>query len=152
MIPLSDAISGLRAIKTGLLAQISTRQLIDCCLNCSCSSLDLINYQCISKLDLCSSSDYPNVTSPTCTCMQGTDCNFHITGGRYVTRGDESALLQAVLINPVVASIDASHTSFQVTNTYMCGACTYINHYVHICHENSDFLDSKFISFSFLIN
>ena len=51
-----------------------------------------------------------------------------------MTRGDESALLQAVLINPVVASMDASHTSFQVTNVYMCGACTYINPYVHIMY------------------
>ena len=106
------AINSLHAIKFGTLVQISTRQLTDCCWHCDCSNL--IHYRCISKLGLC--SDYPyNVTSPTCTCMQGTDCDFHITGGRYVTRGNESALLQAVLINPVVASMDASQLSFQVT-------------------------------------
>ena len=112
VVPLSDAINSLHAIKFGTLVQISTRQLTDCCWHCDCSNL--IHYRCISKLGLC--SDYPyNVTSPTCTCMQGTDCDFHITGGRYVTRGNESALLQAVLINPVVASMDASQLSFQVT-------------------------------------
>ena len=110
---LSDAISSLHAILSkDPLVQFSYLQLEVCCWYCNC--FGSANIDCITKLNLCPMSLYPSQPSFQCNCFDEKECTFHVKGMRAVPAGQESALQSAVLISPVMATIDVP-VSMQVS-------------------------------------
>lgn len=104
------SMESLHAIQTGSRVRLSIQEVADCCqprLDCR---------ECIAgKLHgLCSEADYPSSTKA--GQCHSSSCNPAVTisGFHDVLAGNETALEQAVLQNPVIAVIDASHSSFQL--------------------------------------
>lgn len=128
---LADAISSLHAFVSKDLVQFSYEQLLDCCWLCNCSGLVNISYHCITKLNLCPAAQYPSQPASRCKCLHER-CDFHIAGAWIIPPGGEVGLVTAVLISPIMATIDASLPSFQVsskifTDTYTtkCNHCSF---------------------------
>lgn len=121
----TDSVSSLHAIRTGKLVQYSIQEVIDCCSStntpshCTCTAKEGLNIQnlvdCMSKHGgLCPDKDYPQPPPDECMCQNKTCDRFSVSGLKAVPSGNESALAYAVSIEPVMVSVDASHTSFQV--------------------------------------
>lgn len=107
-----EAIQSYYAINTGgRLVRLSVNELSDCC-----GEFENL-YDCILRTNgVCTEADYPSKTG-TChssSCIPAVS----IKGYKNVTSGDENKLQEAVLINPVVALINAGLASFQ---TYRSG-------------------------------
>ena len=113
---LSDAISSLHAFVSKDLVQFSYKQLLNCCWHCNCSGLVNISYNCIKKLKLCPTAQYPSQPASQCKCLVHETCDFHIAGAWIIPPGGEVGLVTAVLISPLMAAIDASLPSFQVSS------------------------------------
>ena len=112
---LSDAISSLHAFVSKDLVQFSYEQLLDCCWHCNCSGLVNISYHCITKLNLCTAAQYPSQPASQCKCLHESECDFHIARAWIIPPGGEVGLVTAVLISPIMATIDASLPSFQAS-------------------------------------
>lgn len=110
---LSDAVSSLNASLSHNLYQFSSRQLFDCCWHCNCSA-GIVSYDCLTSINLCTSALYPSQPDSECQCLDAPACDFYVKGVKSVSTGKERALASAVLASPVLAVIDASHSSFQV--------------------------------------
>ena len=118
----ADALSSVHAIKTGKLVQYSIQEINDCCSPASatapCACTGGLNIQdlvtCIKRRGgLCPAQDYPQ-PSRDCACQNATCDRFSATGLKGVPSGNEADLAFAVSMEPVIALVDASHTSFQV--------------------------------------
>ncbi|XP_062591149.1 procathepsin L-like [Saccostrea cucullata] len=115
-----DSIESMHFIKTGQLIELSIHELVQCCN----TSLVGSEFKCVQKLGgLCDSASYP--FSSTC---QSSKCTpvAKVTGVTAVKHGDEEALKMAVFTQPVLAVIDASHSSFQLyrSGVYYEKACS----------------------------
>lgn len=108
----AECVESYHFIKTGGLVDLSAPEAHDCCTRVDLKTPDI--FGCIHNIGgLCSEAAYPQsrgtCRNDTCTAVA------QVKGGKDVApMGDENALLAAVLINPVMAGIDASHTSFQL--------------------------------------
>lgn len=103
------AVGALWAIKHGHLVYPSLQEFENCCKNIS--AID--SYQCIVNMGgLALQGDYPS-NSSMCLSRQYKPV-MTIQGGKRVPRGDEMALAEAVVGQPVAVVIDASHMSFQL--------------------------------------
>ena len=101
------AIESYHMSKTGRMVALSISELEDCC------PATTSTYECVLRLHgLCSVAQYPARTGKchNSTCRPAAT----ISGYKSVTTGNETALKEAVLINPVTALIDASSESFQL--------------------------------------
>ena len=110
------AVDCFHAIQTGELVLASIEEYVDCCQDGSCFGVlyGKESYTCIVKNGgLASEADY---NSPDHKCLNNTfPPSVKIDGGKFVTPAkNETELAYAVVIEPVVAAIDASHTSFQL--------------------------------------
>ena len=104
-----SAVESFYAIKSGKLAQLSVAEATDCCYT---RFIDDI-FNCFARIGgLCSEASYPKqkgvCDSKSCTPVA------KVTGEVNVQSGNETALEVAVLIQPVLVAVDASHPSFQV--------------------------------------
>ena len=110
------AVDSLHAIQTGTLELGSVDEYVDCCEDGSCDGgiYSLRSYDCIVKIGgLALQNVY---VSPDHKCLNDTfKGELKIEGGKSVTPyRNETALENAVAMQPVVAAIDASHESFQL--------------------------------------
>ena len=110
------AVDSLNAIETGKLELASVEEYVDCCMDGSCMGglYGVSSYTCIVKIGgLALESMY---VSPEHKCLSDEfKPAIKINGGEYVIpRRNETELAYAVAQRPVVAAIDASHTSFQL--------------------------------------
>ncbi|XP_048729360.2 procathepsin L-like [Ostrea edulis] len=104
-----DSIESMHFIKTGKLVELSINELTQCCN----SSLLNEEFACVQKLGgLCDAASYP---SSFASC-QSSKCTpvAKVVDVKKTKRGDEEALKVAVYRQPVLAAIDASHSSFQL--------------------------------------
>ena len=104
-----SAVESFYAIKSGKLVQLSVAEATDCCYT---RFIDDI-FNCFARIGgLCSEASYPKqkgaCDSKSCTPVA------KVTGEVNVQSGNETALEVAVLIQPVLVAVDASHPSFQV--------------------------------------
>lgn len=111
-----STIESLVAIKTGILYDLSEQQLVDCSTsygNQGCNG-GLMDYGFQYSIDnkLCSESDYP-YTQQDGTCNQECTGLVSIHGFSDVQSGNETALLLALLEQPVSVAIEADQIGFQ---------------------------------------
>ena len=97
------------AIKTGKFLDFSEAEATDCCNN---GLFDNI-FDCFAQIGgLCSEASYPKqkgvCDSKSCTPLA------KVNGGVNVQSGNETALEVAVLMQPVLVAVDASHASFEL--------------------------------------
>lgn len=111
---ITDALSSAFSISHGHWIEISKEEIRDCCGHCGRDEPGL-NYECLSKLPLCTKQQYPSDLKCVCSSDVCSNSPYHIKGGKMVQRGNETDLAYAVLINPVVVSVDANRTSFMVS-------------------------------------
>lgn len=111
----TDAICAWHIIKTGLLIDFSSQELIDCCCtnpttNCQCQGYE---WKCVIRIGgLCTEQEYPY--GPTGKCRNNTCTSpLKIHGAKYIQSGNETALQVAIVMQPVATIVDASHASFQ---------------------------------------
>ena len=109
----SDAISSLSAAVSKDLVQFSYRQVFECCWRCDCTASYDIG-DCITKLNLCPTDEYPQQPPSQCQCFNEKECTFRVKGVQSIHSGKETDLLSAVLISPVMAAIDVPE-SLQVS-------------------------------------
>ena len=111
------AVDSFHAIDTKTPLELaSVEEYVDCCHNGSCdgSFYGPWSYECIVEIGgLALQSEY---VSPDHKCLNNSfKAAIKINGGKLVAPlGDETALEYAVAMQPVVAAIDAGHTSFQL--------------------------------------
>jgi cathepsin L len=110
------SVDSLNAIKTGKLLLASVEEYFDCCTDGSCDGglYGGASYSCIVDIGgLALESVY---VSPDHKCLNDTfPAAIKINGGRFVApSGSETELAYAVAMQPVVAAVDASHSSFQL--------------------------------------
>lgn len=113
------SIDAFWAIKHGKLVAASEQQYEDCCLTkdpdsgCKGGILGVGSFDCVAKIGgLAAGEEY---RSPNGLCNTSFPVAVKISGGIAVCpSGNEEALAAAVVIGPVVAGIDAGHTSFQL--------------------------------------
>ncbi|XP_038076260.1 procathepsin L-like [Patiria miniata] len=118
----ADAVASYHAINTGKLATLSAQEVQDCCQS---HIADFI-FDCIHKLGgLCKDNEY-KPGNGTCRSRYCTPYAEVPTGGKEVNSGSEDALAEAVDIEPVMVSIDASQASFQFysSGVYASGNCS----------------------------
>ncbi len=107
-----DCLISFWVIKTGHLVEASLQEFEDCC-----GSRDTIpSFGCVAKIGgLALEKDYPRRESNNTICMSDKATpTIIIKGGEHVPKGDEKLLADAVVKQPVVVFIDASHMSFQL--------------------------------------
>lgn len=102
------AIESFRGITTGQMTRLSQAQLFDCC--------DLYGalFECVvAYKGLCSYTDYPSPHYQSKPCHRS-NCTAvaTINGYKNVTKGDELALMEAVLLNPVAVVVNGEHHSY----------------------------------------
>lgn len=110
-----DSIDALWAIKHGHLVLGSYEECIDCCMKGSCAGTYayMSLYQCVVKLGGLARAD--QYYSPNHTCQSDKYPGvIKISGAASVTpKAQEGVLAEVVAKQPVVVTVDASHTSFQ---------------------------------------
>jgi len=115
----TGAVEGGDYIHTGVLNSLSEQQLVDCSSStgdqgCNGGLMDDAFQWIINNKGICSEASYP-YTAATGTC-QTTCTNVGgetIKGFSDVTSGSESALLTAIVSNPVSVAIEADQQGFQ---------------------------------------
>ena len=103
-----SAVESYFAIESGKLVQLSVAEAADCC---STGFVDYV-FPCFASIGgLCSAASYPKQLgachSKSCTPVA------KVTGELKAESGNETDLLLALLIRPVLVAVDASHVSFQ---------------------------------------
>lgn len=115
-----DSVASFGELQTGKLMDLSLEEYLDCCFNgtCSGSAFGTFAYNCIAGFKgLACASNYPVNKDHKCESDEVAPC-VQVTGGAKVTPvGDEMALAEALLKQPLAVSIDASHLSFQLYNS-----------------------------------
>ena len=111
-----DSVNSYGFVENGKLQETSLEEYIDCCLNGSCNGgglFGVFGYDCIAKLGGLACK-YPPNTNHTCKSMDVKPC-VAVKGGKQMTpSGDEKALAEALLEQPIAVGIDAGHTSFEL--------------------------------------
>lgn len=102
------SIESLKFIQSGSLVRLSIPEVNDCCPQ----PIDTLGCIVRKLHGLCSEAGYPMSTG-TCHSSSCTPI-VSVSGSVSIKSGNETALQMAVLQNPVIALIDASHTSFQI--------------------------------------
>jgi len=138
----TGSIEGAYALATGKLVSLSEQQLVDCSRsygNEGCNGgLFVPSFQYTEKTPLCSQSDY-EYKGVDGTCK---DCTGVTTVDSYVevTKNSESALQQALLLQPISVAIEADQFSFQFYSSgVMSGTCgTNLDHGVLLVGYGTD--------------
>ncbi|XP_076451029.1 procathepsin L-like isoform X2 [Babylonia areolata] len=117
----TEDLQSLHARRTGQLVGLSAQEVVDCCSETRTSEGGILVpniYECIAQHGgLCSDASYPvHPPSPSPVCRNNT-CQAvakDATKTVAVPKGDEDAMIAAVLRCPLVVYVDASHPSFQL--------------------------------------
>lgn len=116
----AESIASACAIKDGKLVLLSVQQIIDCSgsygnQGCNGGLPDqAFQYVIANKgLDTWASYPYTAITGNTCNFNAANIGSCDVTAYKDVTSGSETALVNAILIEPIATAIDASQTSFQ---------------------------------------
>jgi C1A family cysteine protease len=114
-----DSVSGIWAIKTGMLFPVSVQEIIDCSgpegnQGCNGGLVDQAMQWVIANGGICDWQEYAYTAETGTTCMS-TNCTnvAKITGYVDVTSGDENALMAAVYAQPVSTAVEADQQVFQ---------------------------------------
>lgn len=110
-----DSVSSYGFFENGKLQETSLDEYVDCCMNGSCNGgfFDVADYNCIARFGGLACT-YPVNANHTCKSKDVKPC-VAVKGGKQVTpSGDEKALAEAVVKQPIAVAIDAGHTSFQL--------------------------------------
>ncbi|XP_047948166.1 senescence-specific cysteine protease SAG39-like [Salvia hispanica] len=112
------ATEGINQIKTGKLVSLSEQQLVDCDTSedqgCNGGLMDDAFQYIINNKGLTTESNYPyQGVDGTCNSKKESSDAAKITGYEDVPSNSESALLKAVVNQPVSVAIDASGSDFQ---------------------------------------
>ncbi|GMN43575.1 hypothetical protein TIFTF001_012776 [Ficus carica] len=138
------AVEGAIQIKTGQLVSLSEQQLVDCTTdrgNRGCKGGYMVPaFQYIEQNGISTESDYPYQGTDGLSCQAGensfgSSSTNHISGHEEVPANSEEALLQAVSMQPVSITIDASGQNFKMysNGVFMARDCgTDPNHAVTI--------------------
>lgn len=107
----TDCVQSSLAIRTGKLVALSEMETRDCCNDHLLGNI----FQCIHDIGgLCYQTSYPNNTSPG-RCKNSTcSAAVKVQEGVAIPTGREDRLQENLLQQPIMAAIDASHTSFQM--------------------------------------
>nr|KAG5700307.1 hypothetical protein BaRGS_002653 [Batillaria attramentaria] len=114
-VAVTEVLESVHAIRTGQLLRLSVKEVVDCCTLGSGRMMLDDPYECIAKLGgLCSESSYPPApsTKRTCRSKQCTAIVNDVNTTVHIKKGDEVAMMLAVLQVPLVVSVDASSPSF----------------------------------------
>lgn len=107
----TECLESVDAIRTGRLVSLSKQETQDCCTH---QMLEPDVYECIAKLGgLCTESTYPPSGTDTCRSAMCTPVSTSVKETVHIPKGDEQAMVTAVLISPLLVYLDASHASFQ---------------------------------------
>jgi len=123
---------GANFLKTGQLVSLSEQNLIDCSVSygnngCNGGLMDYAFEYIINNRGIDTEASYPYQTAGPLTCQyNAANKGGSLTGYTDVTSGDENALLNAAVKEPVSVAIDASHNSFQFYSggVYYESACS----------------------------
>ncbi|KAL8565936.1 hypothetical protein ACOMHN_036363 [Nucella lapillus] len=111
----TDDLESLHAINTGQLVALSVAEVSDCCSAVPGMLVPDI-YECIARHGgLCSEAAYPpHPPPPACRNQSCRAVAKDATVTKRVPKGDEGAMVTAVLLRPLVVHLDAGQASFQV--------------------------------------
>jgi len=119
-------------LKTGNLVSLSEQNLVDCSTSqgnqgCNGGLMDYAFEYVVSNKGIDTEASYRyTATGPNSCKFNAADIGATIMGYKDVSAGSESALLDALMKQPISVAIDASHSSFQFYNTgvYYEAACS----------------------------
>ncbi|XP_069133117.1 procathepsin L-like [Argopecten irradians] len=110
----TECVVSSEAIKTGRLLSLSEQEVSDCCGGHGGHLLSDV-FSCLHKIGgICSQTTYPNRTGPSRCRNDSCQAVVQVQGGVTIPNGREDLLQQHLLDQPIMAVIDASHTSFQL--------------------------------------
>jgi cathepsin L len=128
----TGSMEGVHFIKTGKLVSLSEQNLVDCSVaegneGCNGGLMDQAFQYVIKNNGIDTEASYPyTATGPNACRFSRANVGATITSYHDIPSGSESALLNAVYLNPTSVAIDASHMSFQFYNggVYYEPACS----------------------------
>jgi len=128
----TGSMEGVHFIKTGQLISLSEQNLVDCStaqgnMGCNGGLMDQAFQYVIQNRGIDTEASYPyTATGPNACRFNRANVGATISNFHDIPSGSESALLNAVYLNPTSVAIDASHQSFQFYNggVYYEPACS----------------------------
>lgn len=126
----TETVETAYAIKTNKLIVLSPQQVVDCSkLNSGCNGgMPSRVYSYLEKTAQCSEADYPYVSGPSekeGTCHECFGAVPKLKSYASVKKGDEKAMLSAILINSLAVAIQADQKEFQMYSSgvldFNCG-------------------------------
>jgi len=126
----TGSVEGISFIKTGTLPSLSEQQLVDCSgaegnQGCNGGLMDYGFQYIIDNKGICTEASYPYTASDgTCKSKTCGAAAATITSFTDVATGSETALMTAIVQQPISVAVEADQNSFQLyTGGVMTGAC-----------------------------